>query len=92
METYTLSFDENNKSAVALIEYIKTLDFIEIVEIKYEDEVKAATEEMISTMLERAEITIEDINDRALKNWIAKNLDLLTKEEIKKYKKIGILI
>lgn len=92
METITLTFDENNKTAVALVEYIKTLDFIEIVEIKYDDEVKAATEELISTMLERAEITIEDINDRALKIWISKNLDLLTEEEIDKYKKLGILL
>lgn len=92
METITLSFDENNKSALALIEYIKTLDFIEVIKVEYDNEITAATEELISTMLERAEITKEDINDRALKNWISKNLDLLTEDEYKKYKKIGILI
>ena len=92
METITLSFDENNKSALALIEYIKTLDFIEVIKVEYDNEITAATEELISTMLERAEITKEDINDRALKIWISKNLDLLTEDEYEKYKKIGILI
>ena len=92
METITLSFDENNKSALALIEYIKTLDFIDIVKVEYDNEITAATEELVTTMLERAEITKEDINDRALKIWISKNLDLLTEDEYEKYKKIGILI
>lgn len=92
METITLTFDENDKSAVALFEYIKTLDFIDIVKVEYDNEITAATEELVTTMLERAELTKEDINDRALKAWISKNLDLLTEDEYEKYKKIGILI
>ena len=39
--------------------------------------------ELISTMLKRANIREKDIYDRALKIWISKNLDLLTKEELK---------
>lgn len=92
METITLTIDENNRSAVALIELLKTLDFVEIIEVRYDDEKKAAAEELISIMLERANLEKEDIHDRALKIWISKNLDLLTEEEYEKYKKIGILI
>lgn len=92
METITLTIDENNRSAVALIEFLKTLDFVEIIEVRYDDEKKAAAEELISIMLERANLEKEDIHDRALKIWISKNLDLLTEEEYEKYKKIGILI
>lgn len=36
-KTITLTFDENNKSAKALIEFLKTLDFIKIIEIKDDD-------------------------------------------------------
>ena len=48
--------------------------------------------ELISTMLKRANIREKDIYDAALKYWINDNLDLLTKEEIDKYKKLGILL
>lgn len=48
--------------------------------------------ELISTMLKRANIREKDIYDRALKIWISKNLDLLTKEELKKYKEKGLLL
>lgn len=48
--------------------------------------------EMISTMLKRANLSEKDIYDRALKAWISKNLDLLTKEELKRYKEKGLLL
>lgn len=48
--------------------------------------------EMISTMLKRANLSEKDIYDRALKAWISRNLDLLTKEELKKYKEKGLLL
>lgn len=48
--------------------------------------------ELIQTMLKRANLREKDIYDRALKLWISKNLDLLTKEELKKYKEKGLLL
>ncbi len=48
--------------------------------------------EMISTMLKRANLSEKDIYDRALKAWISRNLDLLTKEELKRYKEKGLLL
>ena len=48
--------------------------------------------EMLQIMLKRTNTKEKDIYEAALKYWINDNLDVLTKEEIKKYKKIGILI
>lgn len=47
--------------------------------------------ELISTMLKRANVKEKDIYDAALRYWINDNLDLLTKEEIRKYKDKGLL-
>lgn len=46
--------------------------------------------EATNLMLKRAGVKKEDIYKVALKNWINKNLDLLTEAEIKKYK--GIIL
>lgn len=48
--------------------------------------------ELVQTMLKRANLKEKDIYDRALKVWISKNLDLLTKDELKKYKEKGLLL
>lgn len=48
--------------------------------------VKEATE----LLLKRAGVKRKDIYKVAMKNWINKNLDLLTEEEIKKYK--GVIL
>lgn len=42
--------------------------------------------ELIELMLKRAGITRDDIYETALRSWVAKNLDLLTAAEIKRYK------
>lgn len=52
---------------------------------------KKDEKELVQTMLKRANLKEKDIYDRALKVWISKNLDLLTKEELKMYKEKGLL-
>ena len=47
--------------------------------------------ELVQTMLKRANVKEKDIYDAALRYWINDNLDLLTKEEILKYKDKGLL-
>lgn len=51
-----------------------------------EQEMKKLQLELIELMLNRAGITREDIYDTALRSWVAKNLDLLTATELKRYK------
>lgn len=48
--------------------------------------------ELIQTMLKRANVKEKDIYDAALRYWINDNLELLTKEEIRKYRDVGILL
>ena len=55
-------------------------------------EQKKDEKELVQTMLKRANLKEKDIYDRALKVWISKNLDLLTKDELKKYKEKGLLL
>lgn len=47
--------------------------------------------ELIETMLQRAGVTEKEIYEVALKDWINNNLDVLTREEILKYRKYGVL-
>ena len=56
------------------------------------EEHKKYTNEMIGAMLTRANLTKKDIYDRALREWINDNLDLLTKAELKKYKEKGVIL
>jgi len=42
--------------------------------------------ELIELMLKRAGLTRDDIYDTAMRSWVAKNLDLLTDAELKRYK------
>ena len=42
--------------------------------------------ELVEILLKRAGIKKEDIYETALKSWISKNLDLLTPEEMQRYK------
>ena len=56
-----------------------------------DQEMKKLQLELIELMLSRAGITREDIYDTALRSWVAKNLDLLTAAERKKYEKSGVL-
>lgn len=53
---------------------------------KHDDELKKMQMELIDLMLQRAGITRDDIYDTALRSWVAKNLDLLTAAELKRYK------
>ena len=48
--------------------------------------------EMIQTMLKRTNTKEKDIYEVALKIWINDNLNVLTKEEIKKYRDKGLLL
>lgn len=48
--------------------------------------------EMLQTMLKRTNTKEKDIYEAALKYWINDNLDVLTKEEIRKYRDIGLLL
>lgn len=57
-----------------------------------QQEQKKDEKELVQTMLKRANLKEKDIYDRALKVWISKNLDLLTKEELKMYKEKGLLL
>jgi hypothetical protein len=49
---------------------------------------KELSNEAIAVLLERAGITKNDIYNVALKNWVAKNLDLFTPLERQKYNQI----
>jgi hypothetical protein len=49
---------------------------------------KELSDEAITILLKRAGITKNDIYNIALKNWIAKNLDLFTPLERQKYNQI----
>lgn len=51
-----------------------------------EEEMKKLQFELIELMLKRAGLTRDDIYDTALRSWVAKNLDLLTAAELKRYK------
>ena len=51
---------------------------------------KRLVAEATEIMLRRAGVKKEDIDKVALKNWINKNLDLLTDAEVRKYK--GIIL
>lgn len=51
-------------------------------------EMKALYLELISILLQRAGLKEEDIYSTAMKSWASKNLDLLTPDEIKKYREI----
>lgn len=53
---------------------------------KQDQELKKLQLELIELMLTRAGITRQDIYDTALRSWVSKNLDLLTAEELKRYK------
>lgn len=53
---------------------------------KQEQEMKKLQLELIELMLKRAGITRDDIYETALRSWVAKNLDLLTAAELKRYK------
>lgn len=57
-----------------------------------QQEQKKEEKELVQTMLKRANLKEKDIYDRTLKVWISKNLDLLTKEELKMYKEKGLLL
>ncbi len=46
--------------------------------------------EATNLMLKRAGVKKEDIYKVALKNWVNKNLDLLTDAEVRKYK--GVIL
>ena len=46
------------------------------------------SQEVVSLMLERANISDNDLYVDAIKRWVSKNLDLLTPSERKKYKKV----
>ena len=51
-------------------------------------EMKALYLELISILLQRAGLKEEDIYSTAMKSWASKNLDLLTPDEVKKYREI----
>lgn len=51
-------------------------------------EMKALYLELISLLLQRAGLKEEDIYSTAMKSWASKNLDLLTPDEMKKYREI----
>lgn len=53
-------------------------------------EILALQKELIDLLLERANLTKEDIYDVAIRSWVSKNLDLLKPAELKKYK--GIIL
>lgn len=53
---------------------------------KQKQEMKKLQLELIELMLKRAGITRDDIYETALRSWVAKNLDLLTADELKRYK------
>jgi len=46
------------------------------------------SQEVVSLMLERANISDKDLYVDAVKRWVSKNLDLLTPLERKKYKSV----
>jgi hypothetical protein len=46
------------------------------------------SQEVVSLMLERANISDTDLYVDAVKRWVSKNLDLLTPSERKKYKSV----
>ena len=48
--------------------------------------------EMLQTMLKRTNTKEKDIYEVALKIWINDNIDVLTKDEIRKYRDIGLLL
>ena len=51
-------------------------------------EMKTLYLELISILLQRAGLKEEDIYSTAMKSWASKNLDLLTPDEVKKYREI----
>ncbi len=51
-------------------------------------EMKALYLELISILLQRAGLKEEDIYSTAMKSWASKNLDLLTPDEVQKYREI----
>ena len=51
-------------------------------------EIKKQQNELIDLMLKKAGISREDIYQTAIRSWVNKNLDLLTKSELKKYNSI----
>jgi hypothetical protein len=46
------------------------------------------SQEVVSLMLERANISDKDLYVDTIKRWVSKNLDLLTPSERKKYKSV----
>jgi len=46
------------------------------------------SQEVVSLMFERANISDKDLYIDAVKRWVSKNLDLLTPSERKKYKSV----
>lgn len=46
------------------------------------------SQEVVSLMFERANISDKDLYLDAVKRWVSKNLDLLTPQERKKYKSV----
>jgi len=46
------------------------------------------SQEVVSLMLERANINEKDLYIDAIKRWVSKNLDLLTPVEREKYKSV----
>lgn len=57
-------------------------------ENKKAKEMKALYLELISILLKRAGLKEEDIYKTAMKSWASKSLDLLTPDEMKKYREI----
>lgn len=50
------------------------------------EEIKRLQEELINIILERSGVTKKSIYDTAMRKFITHNLDLLTAEEMKRYK------
>ncbi|MCQ2319632.1 MAG: hypothetical protein MJZ90_12060 [Bacteroidales bacterium] len=51
-----------------------------------DEEIKRLQEELINIILERSGVTKKSIYDTAMRKFITHNLDLLTAEEMKRYK------
>lgn len=51
-----------------------------------DEKIKRLQEELINIILERSGVTKKSIYDTAMRKFITHNLDLLTAEEMKRYK------
>lgn len=51
-----------------------------------QQEINKLQKELLDLLLKKADIKLEDIYETAVKRWVAHNLDLLSPEELKKYK------